>query len=224
MLTPIDIQGKVFKTGMGYSKADVDSFCEPLVADYEALFKENLGLKDKINTLNEGLNHYKNIEKAMQKALVLAETTSEETLASAKANATVIEQEAVLKAQAIVADAKIELEQLHTKTVEILQKYEYYKSQYKALAQAQIEMLNSEAFKIDVTTLDAFISLENSANANAAELTAKPQYQPAAPMMENEAQEDKAEEDFDETLSSEEDIMIRDFGDIFESEETSENK
>lgn len=26
MLTPIDVQGKTFKSGMGYSKADVDSF------------------------------------------------------------------------------------------------------------------------------------------------------------------------------------------------------
>ena len=40
MLTPIEIQGKTFKnSGMGYSKADVDSFFSSVSADFEALYK-----------------------------------------------------------------------------------------------------------------------------------------------------------------------------------------
>lgn len=127
MLTPVDLQGRTFKSGMGYSKTDVDSFFSTLTSDYEALYRENMELKDKIGTLNDGINHYRSIEKALQKALVLAEQTAEETIASAKTNATVIEQEAVLKAQSIVADAKIELDQIRTKTVELLQQYESYR-------------------------------------------------------------------------------------------------
>ena len=47
MLTPIEIQGKTFKnSGMGYSKADVDSFFSSVSADFEALYKENLSLKE----------------------------------------------------------------------------------------------------------------------------------------------------------------------------------
>ena len=67
MLTPIDIQSKTFKSGMGYSKADVDSFFKSLASDFETLYRENLELKDKVNILNEGINHYKGIEKSMQK-------------------------------------------------------------------------------------------------------------------------------------------------------------
>ena len=59
MLTPIEIQGKTFKnSGMGYSKADVDSFFSTISSDYEALYKENLSLKEKINNLNASLDHY----------------------------------------------------------------------------------------------------------------------------------------------------------------------
>ena len=146
MLTPIEIQGKTFKnSGMGYSKADVDSFFSSVSADFEALYKENLSLKEKINNLDASLSHYKEIEKSLQKALVLAETTAEETIVGAKKNATVIEQEAVLKAQSIVADAKVELEQLHVKTTDLLQQYDRYRTQYKALASAQLDLLNSEA-------------------------------------------------------------------------------
>ena len=124
MLTPIDVQAKTFKSGMGYSKADVDSFLTNLYADYETLYRENMELKDKTGLLNESLSRYKDIEKSLQKALVLAETTSEETIASAKTNAAVIEQEARVKAEAIVADAKQELENIRSMTTELIQRYE----------------------------------------------------------------------------------------------------
>lgn len=218
MLTPIEIQGKTFKnSGMGYSKADVDSFFSSLTADYEALYKENLSLKEKINNLNESLNHYKEIEKSLQKALVLAETTAEETIVGAKKNATVIEQEAVLKAQTIVADAKVELERIHVKTTDLLQQYDRYRAQYKALAAAQLEVLNSEAFNIDVAAMNTMSGLEKTAAEHADQLQAAPVYA-AADTSEEPVTEEEPEEDFDETLSTE-DSMIKDFSAMFDSED-----
>ncbi|MCR1918637.1 DivIVA domain-containing protein [Frisingicoccus caecimuris] len=207
MLTPIDVQAKIFKSGMGYSKADVDSFLTNLYADYGTLYRENMELKDKTNLLNESLNRYKDIEKSLQKALVLAETTSEETIASAKTNAAVIEQEARVKAEAIVADAKQELENIRSMTVELVQKYESYKSQYKALASAQMELLSSDAFNIELTKVDSLVVSEAPA--------AKPVYQEAAAQVAANAAKE-AEDDMDETVSMEDDTMIKDIASIFE--------
>lgn len=207
MLTPIDVQAKTFKSGMGYSKADVDSFLTNLYADYETLYRENMELKDKTSLLNESLNHYKDIEKSLQKALVLAETTSEETIASAKTNAAVIEQEARVKAEAIVADAKQELENIRSMTVELLQKYESYKSQYKALATAQMELLASDAFNIELAKADSLVVSETP--------EAKPVYQEAAAQVAANAAKE-AEDDMDETVSMEDDTMIKDIASIFE--------
>ncbi|HAP22171.1 MAG TPA: hypothetical protein DCR27_12955 [Lachnospiraceae bacterium] len=207
MLTPIDVQAKIFKSGMGYSKADVDSFLTNLYADYGTLYRENMELKDKTNLLNESLNRYKDIEKSLQKALVLAETTSEETIASAKTNAAVIEQEARVKAEAIVADAKQELENIRSMTVELVQKYESYKSQYKALASAQMELLSSDAFNIELTKVDPLVVSEAPA--------AKPVYQEAAAQVAANAAKE-AEDDMDETVSMEDDTMIKDIASIFE--------
>lgn len=207
MLTPIDVQAKTFKSGMGYSKADVDSFLTNLYADYETLYRENMELKDKTSLLNESLNRYKDIEKSLQKALVLAETTSEETIASAKTNAAVIEQEARVKAEAIVADAKQELENIRSMTVELLQKYESYKSQYKALATAQMELLASDAFNIELAKADSLVVSEAP--------EAKPVYQEAAAQVAANAAKE-AEDDMDETVSMEDDTMIKDIASIFE--------
>ena len=222
MLTPIEIQGKTFKnSGMGYSKADVDSFLSSVSADFEALYKENLSLKEKINNLDASLSHYKEIEKSLQKALVLAETTAEETIVGAKTNATVIEQEAVLKAQSIVADAKVELEQLHVKTTDLLQQYDRYRTQYKALASAQLDLLHSEAFDIDVATMKAISGLEESAAEHTDQLQAEPVY--AVEETESEETAVEQEEDFDETLSTD-DAMIKDFSEMFDSEKDEENQ
>lgn len=207
MLTPIDVQAKTFKSGMGYSKADVDTFLASLYADYEALYRENMELKNKMALLNESLSRYKDIEKSLQKALVLAETTSEETIASAKTNAAVIEQEARVKADAIVADARQEVENLRATTVELIQKYESYKAQYKALATAQIEMLNSAAFNIELAEVDTVIGEENT---EAAEF-----YQEAAAEVAEKKMK-SVDEDEDETVSDEDDTMIKDIASIFD--------
>ena len=211
MLTPIEMQSKVFsKSGMGYSKVDVDAYFGTVASDYESLYKENLNLKEKINLLNESLNHYKEIEKSLQKALVLAETTAEETILGARKNATVIEQEAVLKAQTIVADAKVELDQFQARTADLLRQYENYKASYRALAAAQIELLDSDAFKIEISTQASMKSLKKDADAHMDALDAAPVYQGAQ-------EAPTAEEDFDETLSGE-DSMIKDFSAIFSEE------
>lgn len=206
MLTPIDVQAKTFKSGMGYSKADVDTFLTNLYTDYETLYRENMELKNKMSLMNESLNRYKGIEKSLQKALVLAETTSEETIASAKTNAAVIEQEARVKAEAIVAEAKQELDNLHSMTVELIQRYESYKAQYKALASAQMELLNSEAFNIELAKVESLVVSEKP--------VAEPVYQEAAQAVDNK--EKTVEDDLDETVSIEDDTMIKDIASIFD--------
>lgn len=207
MLTPIDVQAKTFKSGMGYSKADVDTFLTNLYADYETLYRDNMELKNKMALLNESLSRYKDIEKSLQKALVLAETTSEETIAAAKTNAAVIEQEARVKADAIVADAKAEMENLRSTTVELIQRYESYKAQYKALAAAQMDLLNSEAFNIELAKVETVAGIETP---EASEF-----FQEAAAQVAETKAKALDEED-DETVSVEDDTMIKDIASIFD--------
>lgn len=156
MLTPIEIQSKVFKSGIGYDKKDVEAFMKNVLSNYEELYKENVELRDKISTLSDGIQYYKSIEKTLQKALVLAERTAEETKQAADKQAKMIEKEALSKAKLIVADAKNELDSLHAKTIDLLRQYDMYKAQFKQLAQTQVELLNSDSFNINVANLDAF--------------------------------------------------------------------
>ena len=91
-----------------------------------------------------------------------------------------------------------------------------YRAQYKALAAAQLETLNSEAFDIDAATMKAITGLEESAAEHLDQLQAAPVY--TAPETKEQKQEDEQEEDFDETLSTE-DSMIKDFSEMFDNEQ-----
>ena len=154
MLTPVEIQNRVFKSGgLGYDKKDVDAFMKEIVESYELLYREKMELSDKVNVLNDALQNYKTIEKTMQKALMLAQKTAEETQETALRNAHAIEKEAMTKSEIIVSDARRELERVHQKTVQLCQQYEKYKLQFKNLAAAQIELLETESFQIHMMDL-----------------------------------------------------------------------
>jgi cell division initiation protein len=162
MTTPIELQSKTFKSGIGYDKKDVESFLNGLLFDYETLYKENMELNDKLNVLNEGINYYKTIEKTLQKALILAEQAAEDTREAAIKQARATEEEARGKAQIIVADANNELQKIRQQTIQLVRQYDVYKTQFKHLAATQCELLESDSFQIHIANLDAFSVPETS--------------------------------------------------------------
>lgn len=207
MLTPIEIQGKSFKSGIGYDKKDVDAFFKDVLANYESLYKENVELTDKLNVLSEGIQYYKTIETTLQKALVLAEMTSEETKQSAMKKASSIETEAHAKAKLIVADAKNELDHIHVQTLNLIQQYDKYKAQFKQLAATQMELLSSESFNISLANLEAFSNFQNlEQSMNAEQSTAEAEEAPKS--SDNTANADQSQPSDSESIPSEKDKMI----------------
>lgn len=226
MLTPVEIQAKTFKSGgLGYDKKDVESFMREVTRSYEILYRENMELKDKVAVLNEGIQYYKSIEKTLQKALVLAEKTAETTKEAANKDAKRIEKEAKVKANILLADAKNELENLHNKTIALLQQYEKYKAQFKNLAQAQIDLLETDAFNINIQKLDVFISEETDTSKTEKEYDETENdvhelvAEEGAPMYKDSFSEEGEEVEFDYTDfednddSQENDLNLSDLGD-----------
>lgn len=213
MLTPVEVQSKNFvKSGLGYDRKDVESFRADVLHSYEELYRNNMELKDKVNVLSEGIQYYKSIEKTLQKALVLAEKTAEETRNNAALEAKRIEKEALAKANIMVADAKNELNNLHQQTVALVQQYEKYKLQFKNLAQAQMELINSEAFSLDIQKIEAFSEVQKLQDV------ITPRKKPdISQVIEFSQSEDAEEEDFD-AEDFDEASMDFDFMEINETE------
>lgn len=163
MLTPIEIHDKKLRIGIGYDKRGIDVFFKQLTDDYEKLYRENLELKDKIANMSSTLQNYRTVEKSMQKALVLAEKSSDETKEAARVTARTIEDEAHNKARLILAAAEQEKQETKNKIVSLLAQYDTYKSQYRHMLESQLEVLEKSSLKISGITLEEFTKEKVSA-------------------------------------------------------------
>ena len=105
-LTPLDIRHKEFKRGMrGYADVEVDEFLDEVADEYERLFKENIDLQDRVESLEEKVAGYKRIEDTLQKTLVNAQASAEEQKQNANKQAQLVLQDAELKARQLVNEA-----------------------------------------------------------------------------------------------------------------------
>lgn len=150
MLTPVDVQNKVFKGGIGFDKKDVEFFMEELTSDYSELYRSNVELKDKVATLDESLQHYRSIEESVQKSLTISEKAAEETINAAQDKARQIGIEAEKKAEALLADAKEELERIQGEIFRLQNQHRQFVEQYKKILNAQLQLCDGEVIDIDL--------------------------------------------------------------------------
>ena len=163
MLTPVDVQNKTFKGGIGYDKKEVENFMREVASDYESLYRSNVELKDKVTTLNESLQHYRSIEDSMQKALTLSEKTAEETINAANDKGRQVTTEAEKKAENILEDAKKELTETKNEIYKLQQQYAKFKKQYTKILYMQLKDLGEEVIDIDLgEDFEADIAYEES--------------------------------------------------------------
>lgn len=85
MLTPQEVEEHVFaKAFNGYNMAMVDEFLDILTADYTALYKENVALKNKMKVLADKVEEYRSTEDSMRKALMTAQKMADQIVADAE--------------------------------------------------------------------------------------------------------------------------------------------
>lgn len=137
MLTPVDIENKVFKKAKigGYDIDDVEDFLEKIIEDYEGLYKkanesksepaprvpktdisagtemlslENTELKEKLTKLENKVAYYKSLEEGINTTIENAQGESENILSNAKEEADKIHEEAIKDAESIKAKAEID--------------------------------------------------------------------------------------------------------------------
>ena len=177
MLTPADNKNRTIKTTMGgYNKKDTDEFIASILESFEELNNENKKLKEKLTSLSDGIQYYKNLEDNLQKALVLAEKTSDETKSAAKAEAANIVSLAKAEASDIVSKAKLEADELIKNTKSDIDKnvveaqhkanilnerlsrltssFESYKRDIKAIVEDQLEFIESEDYSPETPVFD----------------------------------------------------------------------
>ena len=143
MITPLDIENKKFAKQMmnGYSVEEVDDFLDDLTEDYTKNYKEVSELRNKVEELNNSLEHYKSIESTLQNTLVMAQTTAEDIKNVAQKQAEQIVSEAKGTAQKRVDALDNEIIAKTKELVDVKKQFYIYKVKMESLLISQLELL-----------------------------------------------------------------------------------
>lgn len=140
MITPLEIQNKQFSKKMrGFDENEVDEFLDRLTEDYEALFRENANLKDRIQIMEDKLKHFTDMETSLQNALILAQGTSEETIKNANEKGALIINQAEEEARRILERANGKIMDVEQQYQEAKKQMYIFRTRFKTLLEAQLE-------------------------------------------------------------------------------------
>ena len=153
-ITPVEITNKDFKRTMrGYSTDEVDEFLDDIVEDFEALYRENASLKEKIEGFNEKIQYYGNLEKTLQSTLILAQNTADATKNQAEKEAEHIIENAKGKAQAIIENTNKDNEQLKREYEKYRMEFSSFKMRVLNFMESQMGSFTSSSDEIERGTL-----------------------------------------------------------------------
>jgi cell division initiation protein len=137
-----------FRVGLsGYNKEDVNKFVADVTAEYESLLNKLKESDEKVQSLEAELVHYKQLESSLNRAIMLAEETTNNIRKSAYDESRVIVDDAKKNASRIVNSALLRAESLERDNESLRRKVASYKKRFKDLLEENLDELD----KIDET-------------------------------------------------------------------------
>ena len=131
----------------GYNKNEVNSFVSNVTTEYESMLN-NLKQRDKeIESLKKELQHYKNIEGTLNRAILIAEESSQNIKKTAFDETKVMIEDAKRNASRIINNALIKAEKVEMEAENLKRQVERYKKRYKNILEEQLDEI--EKFEID---------------------------------------------------------------------------
>ncbi|MFM9331876.1 DivIVA domain-containing protein [Paenibacillus mesotrionivorans] len=146
-LTPLDIHNKEFRHSFrGYDEDEVNEFLDQVIKDYEALIRENKDLESQIQTLQDRLNHFTNIEETLSKTIIVAQEAADEVKGNAKKEAQLIIRESEKNADRIINEALVKSGKIALEIEELKKQASIYRTRFRTLLEAQLELLKTDSW------------------------------------------------------------------------------
>ena len=140
-------------TANGYDKAEVNAFVNEVTAEYESMLNKLKNKEHEISMLKSELNRYKDIETTMNKAILIAEDSSNHIRKIAKEEANMIIENAKKNASQIVNDALIKAEKTEIEVDNLRRSIKLYKARIKEVVKEQLTMVD-DVDNIDLNERD----------------------------------------------------------------------
>jgi len=131
-----------FRVGLsGYSKDDVNKFVSDVTEEYENLLNKLKESDEKVRSLEAELVHYKQLENSLNRAIMLAEETTNNIKKSAYDESKVIVDDAKKNASRIVNTALLRAESIERENESLRRKVAFYKKRFKDLLEENLDEL-----------------------------------------------------------------------------------
>lgn len=156
MITPLDIQNKVFARAVrGYKEEEVDSFLDLLTIDYERIIDDNQNLRLQLSDMNAKLDEYKNTEGMVLETLEAAKALMNDISASAEKRAEILVKNAELDAELIQKQARESVERFKEEEIALSQRVTSVRARFKSLLESELE-------RFDALSEELFGSMQES--------------------------------------------------------------
>lgn len=126
----------------GYDKNEVNAFISEVTIEYEKMLNKLKSRAKEVTMLQERINHYKNIETTLNKAVLIAEDSSNQIKKIAKDEAKSIVDDAKKNASHIINDALIEAEKINLEVDRLRRNLKVYKARIKQTIEEQLTMVD----------------------------------------------------------------------------------
>ena len=130
----------------GYNKNEVNSFVSNVTDEYEAMLNSLKARDKEIESLKSELERIKSLEKTLNRALLIAEESSNNIKKIAYDESKLIIEDAKKNASRIINNALIKAEKIDSEALELKNQVIRYKKRYKNLLEEQLD----EVEKLDI--------------------------------------------------------------------------
>ena len=131
-----------FNTSLnGYNKEEVNAFVNEVVREYESMLKKLKTSCEVIDDLKKELNHYKENEASLNRAILIAEESTSTIKRAAYEESKVIIDDAKRNATKVINNALHKAERIEEDAESLRRKVAVYKRRFKALIENQLEEL-----------------------------------------------------------------------------------
>ncbi|WP_214762077.1 DivIVA domain-containing protein [Exiguobacterium sp. s146] len=143
-LTPIDIHNKEFSTRFrGYDIDEVNEFLDQIIKEFELLIRENRRYEELVNDMQARIDYFSSMEDTLNKSIIVAQEAAEEVKTNATKEASLILKQAEREALAREEEASRKEQLAEREVIQMLKKVELYRTRFRVLVDAQMELLNS---------------------------------------------------------------------------------
>ena len=133
---------KFTSTPNGYNKEEVNNFVFEVTKEYENMLNKLKTRDQEILVLKEKLSHYKNLESTLNKAILMAEDSSNQLKKVARDEAKLIIADAKKNASHIINDALLKAEKTEVEADQLRRSLKIYKARIRQAIEEQLTIVD----------------------------------------------------------------------------------